>query len=125
MLVLVEEEVLMEGGRLDWGECNRESDGSGAVEPGNSESARSGSGRGPGRGGDKQVGPASQRLPPRCCGGGSAASARRPAAPGSLFFCFFLRCLCSCKFLAGFSNIRKKVLFILYESDSGALSLIL
>ena len=37
----------------------------------------------------------------------------------------FLRCLCSCKFLAGFSNIRKKVLFILYESDSGALSLIL
>ena len=49
VVVLVEEEVLMEGGRLDWGECNRDSDGSGAVEPGNSESARSGSGRGPAR----------------------------------------------------------------------------
>ena len=49
VVVLVEEEVLMEGGRSDWGECNRESDGSGAVEPGASESARSGSGRGPAR----------------------------------------------------------------------------
>lgn len=42
--VVVAEGVLMEGGRLDWGECNRESDGSDAVEPEALEPARSGEG---------------------------------------------------------------------------------